>query len=238
MRACTLALIATVAATGLARADDAPGTIAEMRDRGTRAAAALKYDEAMHWYRIAADRGDAAAQAQVGQLYELARGVPEDMHQAMSWYRKAADQGDPGAETSVGLLYSNGWGVRQDDGQALIWYRKAADQGYPIAEEFVGVAYTNGLGVAANFQKAKPWLDKAIVGGDTEAEYYLCPPYTAAWDKVAFGTDLTAMDRVIGKIDPNCSDLLARAKAVREKLAQMRPASAPAPVNTASEPSQ
>jgi TPR repeat protein len=36
------------------------------------------YAEAVRWYRKAADQGDLLAQAKLGTIHELDRGVPED----------------------------------------------------------------------------------------------------------------------------------------------------------------
>jgi TPR repeat protein len=208
------------AVTGAVAAPDSTTNLrpADLVDRGLASYRSEKYEDALRWFRQAADQGSAPAEYQIGEMYELARGVPEDMAQAMVWYRKAADQRYPAAEVAVGTLYANGWGVSRDESQALIWYRKAADQGYAVAQESVGIAYTNGLGVAPDFAEARAWLDRAIAGGNTEAELYLCPPYQEAWIRAFASKDSAKMDRVIAKIDPNCGDLLRDAKAERAKL--------------------
>ncbi len=72
------------------------------------------YSEAMRWYRMAADRGDAAAQLNVGGLYHNGWGVPQNYPEAMQWFRKSADQGNPAAQNDIGILYANGRGVPQD----------------------------------------------------------------------------------------------------------------------------
>ncbi|MCR2005651.1 SEL1-like repeat protein [Bacteroides acidifaciens] len=40
---------------------------------------------------MAAEQGLAMAQANVGEYYELGKGVPKDLEQAVVWYRKAAE---------------------------------------------------------------------------------------------------------------------------------------------------
>ena len=51
------------------------------------------YAEAMKWYRLAVDQGDADAQNNIGVLYDLGRGVEQDYAEAMKWYRLAAGSG-------------------------------------------------------------------------------------------------------------------------------------------------
>lgn len=51
------------------------------------------YDEALRWYRMAAERNFAQAFFALGMMYENGKGVPEDLRQAREWMRKAADRG-------------------------------------------------------------------------------------------------------------------------------------------------
>jgi hypothetical protein len=221
-----LALISLVAFGAPSSAQEKSKDLAadQLLDQGWSAFQRAKYGDAMRWFRRAAHQGSARAEDQIGNMYELARGVPEDMRQAMVWYRKAADQGYAPAEVDIGILYANGWGVPMDEKRALGWYRKAAEQGYAQADEFVGIAYANGLGVAPNFAEARSWLDKAVAGGDPEAELYLCPPYHLAWYKALANKDVVQMDHVIADIDPNCADLLHGAKTERAKFGRPPPA--------------
>ena len=54
----------------------------------------LKDDaEAVRWYRLAADQGDATAKSNLGFMYTNGRGVLKDDAEAMRWYRLAADSG-------------------------------------------------------------------------------------------------------------------------------------------------
>lgn len=79
--------------------------------------------------RASAERGDASAQWQLGEMYYRGEGVPEDVALAMRWYEKAAEQGDASAQICLGRMYRAGEGVSRDDSLALGWYRKAAEQG-------------------------------------------------------------------------------------------------------------
>ena len=62
------------------------------------------YEQALTWYRKAAEQGLAAAQFVLGVAHENGRGVPKDGQQAMFWYRKAADQGNAIAQDNLRRL--------------------------------------------------------------------------------------------------------------------------------------
>jgi hypothetical protein len=47
----------------------------------------------VHWYRSAAEKGDAASQNNLGVLYATGQGVKRDAAEALRWYRRAAAQG-------------------------------------------------------------------------------------------------------------------------------------------------
>ncbi|MDP7052115.1 MAG: tetratricopeptide repeat protein, partial [Verrucomicrobiota bacterium] len=48
--------------------------------------------EAVHWYRQAAERGDAHGQCNYGWRLATGNGVPQNIDEAIKWYRLAADQ--------------------------------------------------------------------------------------------------------------------------------------------------
>ena len=76
--------------------------------------------------RKAAERGDAAAQYNLGAAYTKGYGVPQDYAQAVYWTRKAAEHGNADAQYNLGVDYHNGQGVPQDYAEAYIWYDLAA----------------------------------------------------------------------------------------------------------------
>ena len=50
-------------------------------------------EEAVKWFRKAAEQGIAEAQFQLGNCYFNGEGVREDKTEALKWFRKAAEQG-------------------------------------------------------------------------------------------------------------------------------------------------
>ena len=120
-----------------------------------------------------AEKGDAAAQTKLGQMYEYGIGVAWDATAAVKWYRKAAEQGNVEAQFHLGLIYDAGEGVDENHAEAMKWYRKAAEQGYPLAQDFLGAAYENGEGVAINLTEAINWYRKAAEQGNRYGQYDL-----------------------------------------------------------------
>jgi TPR repeat protein len=89
--------------------------------------------EAVKWYRLAAEQGNAKAQYNLGVMYENGEGVRQDYVEAVTWYRLAADQGHAIAQTNPGAMHANGQGVPQDLTKAARLLKLAADQGFAEA---------------------------------------------------------------------------------------------------------
>ena len=89
---------------------------------------------AVHWYRLAAEQGDQAAQLSLATQYYLGRGAERDYGEAARWYEKAAESGDVGAQYIVASMYEQGLGVQADLERALTWYSIAARQGDEVAK--------------------------------------------------------------------------------------------------------
>ena len=70
--------------------------------------------EAVKWYTLAADRGFADAQNNLGVCYENGNGVAKSYAEAVKWYKLAAEQGDSIAQNNLGVCYANGEGVDQN----------------------------------------------------------------------------------------------------------------------------
>jgi S1-C subfamily serine protease len=125
--------------------------------------------EAVKWYLIAAERGDAAAQYFLGLLYYGGVGVPQDETEAVKWYRHAAKLGNVEAKVRLGEMYAKGEGVPKDNAEAEKWYRRAAEQGDANAQQRLGLMYAKGEGVPKNYTLAYAWANLAAAGGSEEA---------------------------------------------------------------------
>jgi TPR repeat protein len=88
------------------------------------------YQEAVKWYKLAADQGHASAQNNLGRIYANGgQGVSQNYQEAAKWYRLAAAQGVAEAQYNIGVLYANGQGVTQDFARAHMWYNLASSAG-------------------------------------------------------------------------------------------------------------
>lgn len=87
------------------------------------------YAEAVRWYRLAADQGDASAQTNVGIMYANGSSVAQDYAEAARWYLLAADQNYALAQNNLGGLYSSGLGVEKNLVESYKWLSLAAAGG-------------------------------------------------------------------------------------------------------------
>src|ERR1043165_9947716 len=119
-----------------------------------------------------AEKGDAKAQTELGQIYEVGQGVKQDYAEAVKWYRKAAEQDYDEAENLLGDMYAGGLGVPNHseaelDKEAANWYRKAAEQGNAKAQSNLGGMYRFGHGVPQDYVEAYKWFNLAASSGNT-----------------------------------------------------------------------
>ena len=101
-----------------------------------------------------ANAGDTAAQLDLGRMYAIGDGVPQDQAEAAKWYRLAAEQGNEVGQYNLGVMYGTGLGVTQDYVEAYIWYRLAAEQGFAPAQYNLGNWFDTGEGVPRDYDEA------------------------------------------------------------------------------------
>ena len=128
------------------------------------------YEEAVKWFRKAAEQGLAAAQYTLGLRYLNGQGVTLSHEEAVKWFRKSAEQGFAAAQHNLGVMYLNGLGVSQSYEEAIKWFRKSAEQGFAAAQYNLGVMYFEGQGVSQSYKKAVEWVRKAAEQGLAAAQ--------------------------------------------------------------------
>lgn len=143
------------------------------------AAADQRDDDAIRFriFHSLANRGDAKAQAYLGYIYDVGKGVAQNYAEAARWYRKAADQGHAQSQFVLGLMYARGLGVAKNDTEAAKWVRKAAVQGDANAQAAIGLIYVNGLGVSQDYSEAARWYRRAADQGNASAKSALADLY-------------------------------------------------------------
>ena len=176
--------------------------------------------------RELADRGDPAAEAEVGARLAEGRGVTRDPKASASWFERAAKQGFAPAEYRLGSAYEKGNGVTADPAQAIAWYEKAADQGNVRAMHNLAVMAAEGATSKPDYARAARWFTKAAEHGVRDSQYNLAIlyarglglsqdlPQSYTWFSIAAAQgDADAAkkrDDVAAKLDP---DKIAAAKA-------------------------
>ncbi|MDA0368598.1 MAG: hypothetical protein O3C65_00900 [Proteobacteria bacterium] len=116
------------------------------------------------WLPIAAG-GDAFAQRNIGHLYRLGLGVPQNFEVAFKWYQRAAGKGLVRAQANLANMLLRGQGVDQDPKEAAEWFHRAATAGHAISQFNIGQMYRKGLAVPQDAAKALGWLQLAADAG-------------------------------------------------------------------------
>ncbi|KAF9354909.1 hypothetical protein BGX26_007222 [Mortierella sp. AD094] len=167
-----------------------------------------KLAKALHWYREAADRGDAKAQCVLGYMHHHGTGALKNYRKAREWYTKAVDQGYDNAQNNLGVMCECGEGSAKNHHEALELYFKAAFQGHVRAQFNIGLSYEFNRGVSKNMSKAKEWYAKSADLGSVRAQSYLGDLYC---DGVVFQRNY-----------PKALELLRRAAIQGDVSAQIR----------------
>jgi TPR repeat protein len=96
---------------------------------------AQDYKQAVKWYRLAAQQGNAESQTKLGIMYTQGLGVTKDLRKAFTWYKKAAEQGNIQGQFVLGYMYAHSQGVTKDLVRAYMWSNLAVIGGYMDAEK-------------------------------------------------------------------------------------------------------
>lgn len=207
-------------------------------EKGLAAYNAGNYKAAYNFTMPLANHGDPAAKNLLGMMYELGKGVPQDLAKSVSYYRQGAEQGDQYAQYNLAVSYDAGTGVPQNYREAVRWFRRAAEQGVSSAQYDLGVMTEQGRGTRKSFKKAAQWYQKAAKQGHVQAQNNLAWLYekgqgvernliTAyAWFDVAAaqGFELAQQKRDIIKASLTAKDL----RKAERKSAQLKKTALPA----------
>jgi TPR repeat protein len=132
---------------------------------------AERYEEAVKWYRQAAEKGHAAAQNRLGNCYCDGHGVEKNLVEAVKLFRQAAEHGYVGAQYNLGVCYYHGEGEEKNMAEAVKWFHQAAEQGDADAQYDLGRCYYFSYGhCERDLGKAEHWLAKAVENGYKRSE--------------------------------------------------------------------
>jgi TPR repeat protein len=121
-------------------------------------------EQAIHWYKLAAEKGNVKAQYRLGFIYDKFDGKFKNNKQAIHWYTKAAQQGDDGAQNQLASMYWLKTEV-EDYSKAKFWFEKSAEQGNIYSQQALGSMYRNGEGVLQDYVLSHMWYNIAAANG-------------------------------------------------------------------------
>ncbi|WJH41752.1 sel1 repeat family protein [Aliirhizobium terrae] len=117
---------------------------------------------AAHYFRLAAEKGNAAAAYKLGEIYESGKALPADPLQAFYWYMRAAAKNDKHGQLKIGWCYQKGIGVQPDPRIAAIWYRLAAENDNIWGYHMLAFMLADGEGVAKDVAQARRYLELSL----------------------------------------------------------------------------
>ena len=134
---------------------------------------AQNYEEAIKWYRKAAEQGHADAQANL-RVLSARGGAPalrseqintDDVQAVRLDYRST-----PTEEINFDGRHTISRSFGRHNVRTFLHYQRAAQQGDTTAQNNIGVMYANGIGVDQDHEEAINWFRQAGQQGDTTAQ--------------------------------------------------------------------
>jgi TPR repeat protein len=122
--------------------------------------------QAMKYYRMAADQGDAEAMFGMGVMYRSGDGIEKNEKEGLDWIRKAAEKGYPPAVAAMAGYYlagaKGGAGLdEQGRAEAKRWITGAAEQdNLPAMRAMIDGFKTGKYGFAQDPAQAAAWEAK------------------------------------------------------------------------------
>ena len=125
-----------------------------------------------------AEKGDAAAQWELGCNQVDGVGVPKNEKAGFTWIKKSSDQGYVPSYYSMGVVYRDGrCGVEKNPKEAFQYFQKAAENGYTSAIYQVAQCFESGLGTERNDTLAFRNYLRAAKLGDYDALFSVALHY-------------------------------------------------------------
>lgn len=133
--------------------------------------------EALRWYKLAAEGGEWDAWYYVGRAYEEGKLVQQDLAYAAECYQKRLvhperSNARTGSANCLGGMYYDGRGVPRDYDKAFQLLYEAEAAGSTWGVSYLGKCYFRGWGTPQDFVKAREHLEK-VTWTNREAFYML-----------------------------------------------------------------
>jgi len=118
-----------------------------------------QYEKTATAYRQRADRGDAEAALQLGNLLNRGQVPVAKFGSAADWYKKGCALGNLSACHNVGVAYENGRnGVGRDYAEAATWYLQAAERAFLPSQFNLAALHANSHVTSLDNREGLKWL--------------------------------------------------------------------------------
>ena len=124
-----------------------------------------------------AEKGDAAAQTLIAELYEKGLGIAQDTKEATKWYEIAAKSGNREAQFSYALKLLEGKDIPANKQEGIAMMKEAAEAGHPIAMFNHANQIIADRPTSAGYRLALPFYEKAADNRLADAYYALSVIY-------------------------------------------------------------
>ncbi|WP_258194848.1 tetratricopeptide repeat protein [Paraburkholderia sp. BL18I3N2] len=134
-------------------------------------------NQAMRWYRFAADRGNVESARWIGNQYLAGTEVPRDESLGLHYLTLATNAGDSASSVSLG-------GYLTEHHQSLAgktgveWLEAAAARRVPAAYGALGYTYARGIAGKQDTGVALNWFSQGAQLGDPASQAWLCSAYS------------------------------------------------------------
>ena len=130
-------------------------------------------EQAIQWYKIAAEKGNSSAQNNLALCFTTGQGVEKNIRLGKELFQMAAEQGHAVAQQNFGLsLLESDDDVPRRSEEAVSWIRKSAEQGYVDAVYTLASCFLNGEGVKYNPEEAVKLYQMAATKFDDPMSCY------------------------------------------------------------------
>lgn len=127
--------------------------------------------------RLAAARGDASAEFEVGARLAEGKGTNQNFAEAVKWYQRSAQRGFAQSQYRLGTLYERGLGVKNDLARARVWYKRAAEQGNVKSMHNLAVLSAGRQAGSPDYATAAQWFAEAADRGLADSQFNLAVLY-------------------------------------------------------------
>jgi uncharacterized protein len=148
------------------------------------------YQEAFHWFGLAADHDNPEALLELGGCYHYGLGTTQNCSMAVTCYRRSAARTNYVAMKSLGFLLMNGIGVEQDAVAAKYWFTRAAKEGGNRRAMYnLGGLASRAFPDTNSNAEAFQWFKQSADLGDALACLELAHFYFNGWGVVTTNLD-------------------------------------------------